>query len=55
VDHPTPGKLPAKNVAAIGKTLFTDYLVAVELAAALLLVATIGAIVIAGRRSEELR
>jgi len=55
VDHPTPGKLPAKNVAAIGKTLFTDYLVPVELAAALLLVATIGAIVIAGRRSEELR
>ena len=53
--HFPPGKLPAKNVAAIGKTLFTDYLIPVELAATLLLVATIGAIVIAGRRSEELR
>ncbi|MBM3993559.1 MAG: hypothetical protein FJ303_05325 [Planctomycetes bacterium] len=50
-----PGKLPAGNVAAIGRTLFTDYLIPVELAATLLLVATIGAIVIAGRRSEELR
>jgi NADH:ubiquinone oxidoreductase subunit 6 (subunit J) len=50
-----PGRLPANNVAAVGKTLFTDYLVAVELAAVLLLVATIGAIVIAGRKTEELR
>jgi NADH-quinone oxidoreductase subunit J len=53
--HFEPGKLPAGNVAAMGRTLFTDYLVAVELAAALLLVATIGAIAIAGRRSEVLR
>src|SRR5262249_29350574 len=53
--HFEPGKLPAGNVAALGRTLFTDYLVPVELAATLLLVATIGAIVIAGRRSEELR
>lgn len=53
--HFPPGKLPANNVAAIGKTLFTDYLIPVELAATLLLVATIGAIAIAGRRSEELR
>lgn len=53
--HFPPGKLPAGNVAAIGRTLFTDYLIPVELAATLLLVATIGAIVIAGRRSEELR
>ncbi len=53
--HFTPGKLPAENVAALGRTLFTDYLVAVELAAALLLVATIGAIVIASRRAEGLR
>jgi NADH-quinone oxidoreductase subunit J len=50
-----PGQLPARNVAAIGKTLFTDYLVPVELAATLLLVATIGAIAIAGRKSEGLR
>jgi NADH-quinone oxidoreductase subunit J len=53
--HFPPGKLPASNVAGVGRTLFTDYLVPVELAATLLLVATIGAIAIAGRRSEELR
>jgi NADH:ubiquinone oxidoreductase subunit 6 (subunit J) len=53
--HFAPGTLPAANVAGLGRTLFTDYLVPVELAAVLLLVATIGAIVIAGRRSEELR
>jgi NADH-quinone oxidoreductase subunit J len=53
--HTEPGKLPAANVAAIGRTLFTDYLIPVELAATLLLVATIGAIVIAGRKTEELR
>ncbi len=51
----TPGRLPAENVAALGRTLFILYLVPVELAALLLLVATIGAIAIAGRRSEELR
>ena len=39
-------RLPARNVAALGRTLFTDHLVAVELAGVLLLVATIGAIVI---------
>jgi NADH-quinone oxidoreductase subunit J len=53
--HAEPGKLPAANVAALGKTLFTDYLIPVELAATLLLVATIGAICIAGRKTEELR
>ena len=47
--------LPASNVAALGKSLFTDYLVPVVLAGMLLLVATIGAIAIAGRRAEELR
>jgi NADH:ubiquinone oxidoreductase subunit 6 (subunit J) len=54
---PPQGKvrLPADNVAAIGQTLFTDYLIAVELAATLLLVATIGAIAIAGRKSEGLK
>lgn len=50
-----PPRLPAQNVAALGKTLFTDYLVPVEMAGVLLLVATIGAIVIAGRRGEGLR
>lgn len=50
-----PPRLPAQNVAAIGKSLFSDYLVPVELAGVLLLVATIGAIAIAGRRPEGLR
>jgi NADH-quinone oxidoreductase subunit J len=47
--------LPAENVAYLGQTLFTDYLIPVELGGTLLLVATIGAIAIAGRRSEVLR
>jgi len=42
-------------VAGLGKLLFTEYLIPIEMAGVLLLVATIGAIVIAGRRSEELR
>jgi hypothetical protein len=45
--------LQASNVAGLGRTLFTDYLIPVELAATLLLVATIGAIAIAGRRSTR--
>ncbi len=45
--------LPRENVRAIGKMMFTEYLLAFELAGVLLLVATIGAIVIAGRRSTE--
>jgi NADH:ubiquinone oxidoreductase subunit 6 (subunit J) len=40
----------ADNTTALGKSLFTDYLLAVELAGTLLLVATIGAIAIAARR-----
>lgn len=51
----TPGVVPAANLRALGQTLFTDYLIPVELAAVLLLVATIGAIAIAGRHSEDLR
>ena len=47
--------MPAENLAHLGLSLFTDYLVAVELAGTLLLVATIGAIAIAGRRTEGLR
>jgi NADH:ubiquinone oxidoreductase subunit 6 (subunit J) len=47
--------LPAANVAGLGRSLFTDYLLPVELAGTLLLVASIGAIVIAGRRTEGLR
>ncbi len=48
-------KMPADNVAALGRSLFSDYLVGVELAATLLLVASIGAIVIAGRKGEGLK
>jgi NADH-quinone oxidoreductase subunit J len=38
----------------VGRVLFTDYLLAIELGGTLLLVATIGAIAIAGRRGEKL-
>jgi len=48
-------QLPSANVAGLGKSLFTDYLLAVELAGTLLLVATIGAMAIAARREERLR
>jgi NADH:ubiquinone oxidoreductase subunit 6 (subunit J) len=47
-----PKQLPAANVSAIGRTLFSDHLLAIELAGTLLLVATVGAIAIAGRRRE---
>jgi NADH-quinone oxidoreductase subunit J len=46
-----PQRLPAANVAAIGRALFADHLLAVELGGTLLLVATIGAIAIAGART----
>jgi NADH-quinone oxidoreductase subunit J len=51
--NPSSGKLPVENVASLGQILFTDYLVPVELAAVLLLIATIGAIAIAARRTGE--
>jgi NADH:ubiquinone oxidoreductase subunit 6 (subunit J) len=44
-----PTALPAENVAGLGRTLFSDYLLAVEIAGTLLLVATVGAIAIAQR------
>jgi len=44
-------KMPARNTAYLGRSLFSDYLLPVELAGMLLLVATIGAIAIAQRRS----
>jgi len=50
-----PRSMPSQNVAYLGLTLFTDYLLPVELGGTLLLVAAIGAIVIAGRRTGELR
>src|SRR5262249_39939973 len=45
--------LPAENVASLGRSLFTDYLLAVELGGTLLLVATVGAIAIATRGGER--
>ncbi|WP_020472624.1 NADH-quinone oxidoreductase subunit J [Zavarzinella formosa] len=48
-------KMPSANIAALGRVLFTDHLLAVELAGTLLLVATVGAIVIAGGRREHPR
>jgi NADH:ubiquinone oxidoreductase subunit 6 (subunit J) len=42
--------LPARNVANLGYLLYTEHLLAVELAGTLLLVATIGAIAIAQRK-----
>jgi NADH-quinone oxidoreductase subunit J len=51
IGHPDDQRqLPAANVSAVGRTLFTDHLLAVELAGTLLLIATVGAIAIAGRR-----
>ncbi len=44
------GELPARNVASLGYSLYTDYLLAVELAGTILLVATIGAVAIASRK-----
>jgi NADH:ubiquinone oxidoreductase subunit 6 (subunit J) len=46
-------RLPADNPAYLGRSLFTDYLVPVELGGLLLLVAAVGAIAIAQRRPPE--
>jgi NADH:ubiquinone oxidoreductase subunit 6 (subunit J) len=43
-------ELPAENAAYLGKSLFTDYLLPVELGGFLLLVATVGAVAIGQRR-----
>jgi NADH:ubiquinone oxidoreductase subunit 6 (subunit J) len=45
-------QLPHENTAYLGRSLFTDYLLAVELGGTLLLVATVGAIAIAHRRGR---
>jgi NADH:ubiquinone oxidoreductase subunit 6 (subunit J) len=44
-------RMPADNAAYLGRSLFSDYLLPVELGGTLLLVATVGAIAIALRRS----
>jgi NADH:ubiquinone oxidoreductase subunit 6 (subunit J) len=48
-------QLPAENSAYLGRSLFTDYLLPVELGGTLLLVAAIGAIAIAHRRGNDER
>jgi NADH:ubiquinone oxidoreductase subunit 6 (subunit J) len=48
-------RMEAENTAYLGRALFTDFLVAVELAGALLLVATVGAITISARPAETVR
>ena len=47
-------ELPARNVSSIGLLLYSEHLLAVELAGTLLLVAAIGAVAIAGRRGVVL-
>ncbi len=44
--------MPAENAAYLGRSLFTDYLLPVELGGLLLLVATVGAIAIAQRKER---
>jgi NADH:ubiquinone oxidoreductase subunit 6 (subunit J) len=44
-------RMPAENSAYLGRAVFTDFLLPVELGGTLLLVATVGAIAIAYRRS----
>lgn len=46
------GHLPARNVENLGVVIYSEYLLAVEMAGTLLLVATVGAVAIAGRRRE---
>jgi hypothetical protein len=45
---------PLGSVVGLGRSLFTDYLIGVELAGTALLVATIGAILIAAQRKKGL-
>ncbi len=47
------GQLPARNVGNIGLLLYSEHLLAVEMAGTLLLVATIGAVAIAGRKKGD--
>ena len=47
------GQLPARNVSNIGLLLYSEHLLAVEMAGTLLLVATIGAVAIAGRKNKK--
>jgi NADH-quinone oxidoreductase subunit J len=49
---PTSNKTEIGSMRVLGRSLFSDYLYAVELAGTVLLIATIGAIAIAPRRSQ---
>ncbi len=49
---PENARIDADTMTGLGRSLFGDYLFAVELAGTLLLIATIGAIAIAPRRSR---
>jgi NADH:ubiquinone oxidoreductase subunit 6 (subunit J) len=44
------GELPARNVANVGLAVYSDHLLGVEMAGAILLVATVGAVAVAGRK-----
>jgi hypothetical protein len=44
------GQLPARNVANLGYLLYSEHLLAIELAGTLLLVAVVGAIAVAHRK-----
>jgi NADH:ubiquinone oxidoreductase subunit 6 (subunit J) len=46
-------RMPAENAALLGKSLFTDYLLPLELGGVLLLVAVIGSIIIAHRHEDK--
>jgi NADH-quinone oxidoreductase subunit J len=48
--HPTPQIMSPKNTEAVGDALFTHYMLPFEIASILLLVAMIGAVVMAKRR-----
>jgi NADH:ubiquinone oxidoreductase subunit 6 (subunit J) len=53
--HQGRPELPAENAAYLGRSLFTDYLLPVELGGFLLLVAVVGSVAIAQRRTPEER
>ncbi|MCS7021280.1 MAG: NADH-quinone oxidoreductase subunit J [Gemmataceae bacterium] len=47
------GELPARTVSSLGYLMYSEYLLAVELAGVLLLLATVGAVVVAQRPKGE--
>ncbi len=55
VRSPIPDALHVTNAQAIGRVLYTDYLIAFQLAGVILLVAMIGAIVLTHRQRTDTR